>query len=335
MSEILFARAVALGGVFSTQDARTAAVGRNELRSLIRAGDAIRVGPRAHVLGSAMAKATTPEAIHRLETLAVLRSFDNRVAASHHSALALHRLPFWQVRTETIHVCRVTGRSSRVRGRLHIHESQTHAPLLVSKLHGELTTCAGLAAIGTAMEDGVEAGVVAMDAALHRGLTTTDELEALVALMRSTPDVTRARQALTHADGRAESPGETLTRLILTAMPGLPPITPQLPFEDAYGRVWAMADFGVGPHLVVEFDGLKKYRAAEGRNPRQVEEIVVAEKRREDRIRAERRVVVRLVWADAMQPGRVRALVRGGLDQAKELFGSAAVAPAQATTVTG
>ena len=334
MSALLFARAAALGGVFSTADATALAVHRNELRSLVRSGAVVRVGPRAHVLASTLAEATSPEAVHRLETLAVLRSFDNRVAASHHSALALHRLPFWRVRTEAIHVCRVAGRSSRVRGRVHIHEAQTHTPLLVSKRRGELTTGPALAAVGTAMEDGIEAGVVAMDAALHRRMASREEFESLLTAMRSTPDITRARQALAHADDRSESPGETLTRLVLRSMPGLPSVLPQVPFHDDSGHEWARGDFGVGEHLVVEFDGRQKYRAGNGATSREVEDIVWAEKRREDRIRSAGFVVVRLVWSDVLKPSRARWLVRRGLDEARRLYGSAALADRQLGTAT-
>jgi hypothetical protein len=261
----------------------------------------VRVAPRAYILGSAHAAATTPEQVHRLETLSVLRSFDHRVAASHHSALALHRLPFWRVKTEEIHVCRVVGRSSRVRGRLHIHEAVTAQPLLKSLRSGERTTSVALAAIGTAMTSGVEAGVVALDAALHSGKTTEDELAAVLKRMRLTPGITSARQALRLADARTESPGETRTRLILAAIPGSPEVVPQFEARDATGDLVGRADFRVGTRVLVEFDGRAKY----GMDGRRREEDLWAEKLREDRLRALGYVVVRLVWADLDRPQAV------------------------------
>lgn len=301
MSEILIARAQALKGVFSTADARAAGVNANDLRALVRAGTAVRVAPRAYVLGRAHAAATMPEELHRLETLAVLRSFDNRVAASHHSALALHRLPFWRVNTDEIHVCRRTGRSSRVRGRLHIHESVTASPLMTSQLSGELTTSPALAVIGTAMANGVEAGVVAMDAALHAAKTSEDELTVMLSRMRLTPGITSARQALSLADARAESPGETRTRLILTSIPGSPEVLPQFEVRTPGGELVGRADFRVGTKVLVEFDGRAKY----GMDGRRREDDLWAEKLREDRLRALGYVVVRLVWADLDRPRAV------------------------------
>jgi hypothetical protein len=298
MSEILIARAQALQGVFSTADARAAGLGANDIRTLVRDGTAVRVAPRAYLLGSAREAATTPEALHRLETLAVLRSFDNRVAASHHSALALHRLPFWRVNIDDIHVCRVTGRSSRLRGRLHIHEAVTASPLMKNVRSGESTVSPAIAVIGTAMANGVEAGVVAMDAALHRDKTSTDELEVVLTRMRSTPGISPARQALVLADARAESPGETRTRLILASIPGTPEVVPQFEVRDAGGGLVGRADFRVGAKVLVEFDGRAKY----GMDGRRREEDLWAEKLREDRLRALGYVVVRLVWADLDRP---------------------------------
>ena len=309
MSEILIARAEALKGVFSTADACAAGVNANDLRALARDGTVVRVAPRAYVLGRAHAAAATPEELHRLETLSVLRSFDNRVAASHHSALALHRLPFWRVNTDEIHVCRVAGRSSRVRGRLHVHEAVTVSPLLTSPQSGEWTTSVALAVIGTAMANGVEAGVVAMDAALHRGKTTEDELTTMLAKMRLTPGITSARQALRLADARTESPGETRTRLILTSIPGSPVVVPQFEVRSAGGELVGRADFLVGTRVLVEFDGRSKY----GMDGRRSEDDLWAEKLREDRLRALGYIVVRVVWADLDRPQTVIARVLAAL----------------------
>jgi hypothetical protein len=309
MSEILIARAEALKGVFSTADARAAGVDANDLRALTREGTVVRVAPRAYVLGRSYAAATTPEELHRLETLSILRSFDNRVAASHHSALALHRLPFWRVNTDEIHVCRVAGRSSRVRGRLHVHEAVTASPLLKSPRSGEWTTSVALAVIGTAMANGVEAGVVAMDAALHRAKTTEGELTTMLTLMRLSPGITPARQALGLADARTESPGETRTRLILTSIPGSPVVVPQFEVRSAGGELVGRADFLVGTRVLVEFDGRSKY----GMDGRRSEDDLWAEKLREDRLRALGYIVVRLVWADLDRPQTVIARVLAAL----------------------
>jgi len=297
MTDILVARATQWGGAFSSKDARDAGVDRNGLQRLVAGEVAHRVAPRAYVLASAEARATTPEAKHALVARAVLRSFDGRVSASHHSALALHGLPFWNVDTEMVHVCRVSGRSSRVRGMLHIHESVPTTQLRVLTLSQAIVTSPALAVIGTAMVDGVEAGVVAADAALHRGKVNAEELADAVTSATGVPRVTDARLAVAMADPRCESPGESRTRLVLQTIPGAPRIRSQHRVRDALGREVARVDFLIGDRVVVEFDGKVKYGM-----DRRPEDALWAEKQREDSLRELGLVVVRIVWADLHRP---------------------------------
>jgi very-short-patch-repair endonuclease len=76
----------------------------------------------------------------------------------------------------------------------------------------------------------------------------------------------------------------------------------RMPYAVAGGRLFR-ADFRVvGTRVLVEFDGAVKY--ADGRRA-----TLFEEKRREDALRREGWVVVRLVWADLDDPERVRRLV--------------------------
>jgi very-short-patch-repair endonuclease len=76
----------------------------------------------------------------------------------------------------------------------------------------------------------------------------------------------------------------------------------RMPYALAGGRLFR-ADFRVvGTRVLVEFDGAVKY--ADGRRA-----TLFEEKRREDALRREGWVVVRLVWADLDDPERVRRLV--------------------------
>jgi hypothetical protein len=104
---------------------------------------------------------------------------------------------------------------------------------------------------------------------------------------------------------------------------GFPPPHLQRPFRDESGLI-GHGDFWwdhIG--LLDEFDGLKKYRAAEYRGGLSVEDVVVREKLREDRLRALPEVhgVVRTVWRDLFRPEHlVAALARAGLDQQRTGF---------------
>jgi hypothetical protein len=100
----------------------------------------------------------------------------------------------------------------------------------------------------------LEALVCAMDAALFRELCTRDELEETARAHLGREGAPRFRHALALADGRAESSGESLTRLLL--LPALPRLQPQVRVVDERGRVVARLDLGDEESLfAVEFDG--------------------------------------------------------------------------------
>ena len=96
--------------------------------------------------------------------------------------------------------------------------------------------------------------VCAVDAALHEGRVTLPALrEQLARTPRARGAVAFAR-CLDLADGRAESPLETLTRLVLR--PVLPELEPQVEVRDGRGSLLARVDLGVrARRLGVEADG--------------------------------------------------------------------------------
>jgi very-short-patch-repair endonuclease len=106
-------------------------------------------------------------------------------------------------------------------------------------------------------------------------------------------------------DGRAESPGESRTRMVLSAL-GLP-VEPQVEIIDADGELVGRVDFLVADRVVVEFDGAVKYRGDSGAD------VLIAEKRREDRLRELGYEVVRVTWDELAHPERLHAKVRAAL----------------------
>lgn len=98
-----------------------------------------------------------------------------------------------------------------------------------------------------------EAAVCAVDDALHRGLVRPDQLVEAGA-RHGAPGSVALQRAASLADGRAESPAETLTRLVLR--PVLPALEPQVQLHDRSGRVVARFDLGDRDRrLAVESDG--------------------------------------------------------------------------------
>ncbi len=103
-------------------------------------------------------------------------------------------------------------------------------------------------------------------------------------------------RALAYADGRAESPGETRLREALRVM-GIA-VTPQVRLEDC--GFLAVVDLMLDDaRVVVEFDGFMKHGRPDAyRISATPADVVVAEKVREDRIRALGYVVIRVTWAE-------------------------------------
>lgn len=116
-------------------------------------------------------------------------------------------------------------------------------------------------------------------------------------------------------DPRAESPGESLSRARMYEL-GFEQPELQVPLEDAAGN-FGRADFG-WEGIIGEFDGERKYRASGDAGDTVSEEIVIEEKRREDRARRLDLAVSRWVWSEAYPDdarGMVHALRGAGVRQ--------------------
>jgi hypothetical protein len=120
-----------------------------------------------------------------------------------------------------------------------------------------------------------------------------------------------ARRVLALGDARAESAGESLSRWVI-AEAGFPEPILQQGFADSAGTMFA--DFWWPQfNLIGEFDGRGKYlkpELLEGRTPGAA---VMAEKAREDRLRALGPRIVRWGWGTASRPGALISLLRSQL----------------------
>src|SRR5699024_9376352 len=108
-----------------------------------------------------------------------------------------------------------------------------------------------------------------------------------------------ARYVIERADGRAESPGESLSRARFFEW-GLPRPELQVDFRDDDGHIGRVDFWWQDRGVVGEFDGRTKYGATAGRSA----EALWQEKLREDRLRRRGVAVVRWTWRDALAGGR-------------------------------
>ncbi|MDQ4137617.1 MAG: hypothetical protein M3116_02065 [Actinomycetota bacterium] len=154
--------------------------------------------------------------------------------------------------------------------------------------------------------------VVALDWALRHkeeGLTASPTMIGLmleaIASVRKRPRILRA---LEFADPLSESPGESLSRVVLHQL-GFPPPVLQQRFEDWKGVI-GRADFWWPEHGVIgEFDGAVKYNESRYTGGRLPKEVLMAEKRRENRLRALGPRIARWDWPAANRPDELRGLL--------------------------
>lgn len=279
---------MAQSGVFSVSDAARVGVSADELTTLVRHHEIVRVRRGAYVLAGAYADAP-PSERYLLKTKAVLRSRDPSDRASHHSALAVLGIGTVGTSQEIVAIESKCITRPRLRAGLAKHP-WSGGDTWSTREHS--TVAPATACVQVAVTDGFEAGVCAMDSALRLGLCTIADLKKAIA---SLPPLRRtlAQRAVSSCDPKAESVGESRTRIILIDA-GFE-VRAQVDVADAMGFI-GRVDFLVDECVVVEFDGLQKYAGAEGRS------ALAAEKSREERLTRLGYEVVRIIWSDLDDP---------------------------------
>lgn len=301
----------AQGGVFSSQQAQRLGTTLQDLGRMARSGEVVRVRHGAYRLP--VEAEQTPEERYAVNVRAVLVSRPRPAWASHHAALALAQLPLVEADLERVDVCvRPSRESTKGRSFRRSGVVTHHLPEGDLTLQFGSARCVSVesALVMTAGRSGVRTAVVALDAALHRGLVSVGSVSTVLDRGCWQPLARRrGRTALGLVDASSESPGETLTRLLLTGLGWR--FRSQVVIRDAAGFV-GRVDFLVAGRVVVEFDGLVKYAGADGRS------ALAAEKSREDRLRAAGYEVVRLTWADLGDAERVARLIRAAAVRATQ-----------------
>ncbi|WP_076258537.1 hypothetical protein [Intrasporangium flavum] len=288
--------------VVSAAHARTLGVTSAELRRRVRAGQAYPL----HRGWYATRRPRDARDRHLLRTTALLQEYGGQAVASHGSALVLLGLPLEAVDLGTVHLMWIGSDTTyRSYSRVHVHEGVDASALP----HRGLTVHPALAVVQSGLRD-VASLVVAGDAALRRGDATRREVEAAIAALRGQRGLVRARSAVPWLDPRHESPGESMTALVLRGL-GYD-LEPQFePGTLGPNGFPERADFVIrGSRVLVEFDGRSKYAAG---SPDEAQALLFAEKRREDAFRRVGYEVVRLTWGDLHRPAEVRSRIEAAL----------------------
>ena len=296
------------GGVFSRAQALASGCSADQIVRNLNGGQWVRIrrGQYAEFVDlSAMHRWERDRWAHRQQVHAVMNSLRaGSVVVSHQSALALHGMPLWGLDLSRVHVTRLDGQSGGVVAGVQHHLGKLE-DTDITEVEGLLVTCVPRSVVESACTTSFEVAVVSVDAALRQYDVSRDDVRHLLHAHEFWPGSATARAALRFGNRLSESVGESRLRVLLHEH-GLPAPELQVEFYDSDGFV-GRVDFHFPAYdTVVEFDGLLKYG---GGSP----EVLIREKRREDRLRALGLMVVRTDWSDFNRPADLAANIRQAL----------------------
>lgn len=285
----------------STTQLDEAGIGDRLLTSAVRQGVVIRVRRGAYARSSYWS-GLKPWAQDGLLVHAHHLSTGGTALYSHVSAARLHGCQVWNA-GPLIHVTTSYANSRASAGT----DVRTHRPALperdtttflapdgrifrVTNLERTVLDCARILPF--------EQAAVIGDHALRKGAKRAD----IQRLLNTGPEKRgsrRARVLLDALDERSESAGETRTRLLLNSF-GIYSFMPQWEIPTASGLF--RADFAdVEARIIIEFDGAGKYT-----DYRPTEQVLLAERRRENALTEEGWLVLRLNWKHLDRPAELR-----------------------------
>ena len=236
-----------------------------------------------------------PEGRHRAHVIAVARDSAGNAVMSHTSAAVLWRLPLYRIRFVRVHM--TTDAPSRISSAPDVRRHV--APLPVddtSVIDGIRCTSLARTVFDLIRTLPPEAAVALADAAerLMAERQWEWDLEAVTSWRRAMSErltaasgargIRQARWVSEFADGRAQLPGESVSRLQLHRL-GFARPELQVLFDGPDGRRYFI-DFGLDDvDSYGEFDGERKYLDEALRSGKSIEQVLLEEKQREDWIR--------------------------------------------------
>jgi hypothetical protein len=292
---------------------RTDGLTQGQVRALLRTGELRRVRHGVYRWSTPSEADAAPDhaALARL-TWAQLRP---GATVSHLSAAVMHGLPLLGPPPQRVSVIRPGGGHGRVSPTLHLHRCDLAASDVV-ELDGVPVTSMARTAVDVARTSSFDQATVVADAALRFGVHRL-ELQRCAEAFCGRRGVARARRVIAFANAESGSAGESVSRVRMHQA-GLPAPVLQWQINDSDGRQ-LFTDFA-WPDLrtVGEFDGKIKYGRLL-RPGQSADDVVMAEKQRENRIRRHGWWLVRWGWAELADVRAFGELIREAFANAPEV----------------
>lgn len=287
-----------------------------DLAKRVRSGALVRIRHGVYADGAAWRELKDWQK-YRLQIHAAAEMFEKPTIFARHSAASVWGVPTIGA-SHPVQALTLTNDGGRSRAGVRRHFAAPSG-LDVVRRDGLLVTSRVRTVLDLAAFTPFAEAVVPLDhvfrpvAAAQLPALGKDDLRAGIGSIYSAARQRRIHAALDFADARSGSAGESYSRSLMHLAGFEVPVLQQ-ELRDEQGLI-GYADFcWKRARVVGEFDGEEKYLKPgylRGRTPSQA---VVEEKYREDRIRALGFSVVRWVWADLMQPGRLeRKLAAAGV----------------------
>lgn len=292
--DVLAAVAADQGGPFTRRQALAAGVSPRRIRTLLtREWTELR---RGIYVTYALLDAGTAQQQHVVHCAARVLASSGEPVVSHRSAALVHRLPVLGPLPRHPQLTRAAQRPRDTAPRTGLHVASL-PPGSTTVVAGVPVTSVARTVCDVARQTDVRHGLVTADAALRAGLDS-DALRAEAACCSGWPGSRRAAEVAAAADGRAETPLESITRWAC-AEQGLPAPETQVEVWAPDGSLVGLVDFlWRAERTIGEADGLAKYDR---------DGALRAEKLREQQLRSCGYDVVRSTWDDVWLPGGRRA----------------------------
>ena len=277
----------------------------NEVAKRVRAGALVRVRHGVYIDGPTW-KALKPWEQYRVRVQGAGETFEKPTIFARQSSASVWGIPF--IGRHPVRALTLKNDGGRSRAGVSRHFA-ARAGLKVVRVDGLLVTDRVRTVLDLAAFSPFIEAIVPLDHVLRpdpdRRLPalTKAELEAGIGDIYSAAAARRIRAAIAFADPGSGSAGESWSRALIHVAGFEPPILQQR-FSDAAGLVGYTDFYWKESKVVGEFDGEEKYMKAEFLKSRTASQAVVAEKQRENRIRALGINVVRWDWAD-LKAGRL------------------------------
>ena len=290
-----------IAGIVTTAELVAAGLSDREIRTLVRRGRLCRVRRGAYADGTRARRLLTRADGRQLIELASAAALLGPVATvSHESAAWLHLIAVLKAPAATATLTRPPERGWKSAPGIRLHVAVL-PPAQITTVGGLAVTTPARTVVDLARTLEFRAGVVSADSALRRKLTTRAELQYILSTCARWRGARRAAEVIKFADGRAESPLESIARVAFSQS-GLPP--PELQVwlggtAEPIGRV----DFYWRQYwTIAEVDGALKY-ADPGRARAQL--------RRDSMLREDGFEVVHFTWEQITRtPQAVAASIR-------------------------